>query len=299
MSKKTLVNLSLLLAACTTFPAAMAYGHGQDGVNVGEKSVFSKFGGGKLEQQAALQYQQTMLNAKQQNALGPDNHPQVIRLRAIAKKLIPYALKWNEHAKDWKWEVNLIGSKQVNAYCMPGGKIAFYTGILDTLKLTDDEVAMIMGHEIAHALREHGQERAGKTAAANIAVKLAEIYAGYKGVDPNVAGAVGGGFAKVALLSFSRADETEADVVGLDLAARAGYDPRAGVTLWQKMGMLNKNAPPPWLSTHPSGPARIEEIKKHFPEVMPLYARAKGVEVSALPPYQPNVKGLAPVTYPN
>ncbi len=299
MSKKTLVNLTVLLVSLGALDTAMAHGHAQDGVNVGEKSALRKFAGSNLEQQAALQYQQTMHSAKEKNALGPDTHPQVIRLRAIAKKLIPYSLKWNEHAKDWKWEVNLIGSKQVNAYCMPGGKIAFYTGILDTLKLTDDEVAIVMGHEIAHALREHGQERAGATNLANIGVRVAEVVAGYKGYDPSVAGALAGGAAKLTLLKFSRGDESEADIVGMDLAARAGYDPRAGVTLWQKMGMLNKNAPPPWLSTHPSGPARIEEIKKHFPEVMPLYAKAKGVDLQALPPYQPNVKGLAPVSYPN
>lgn len=270
----------------------------QEGVKVGDMSIMRKLAPtGALEGQAATQYAQTMRAAEQKNALGQANHPQVIRLRAIADKLIPHALKWNERAKQWKWEVNLIGSKQVNAYCMPGGKIAFYSGILDTLKLTDDEVAMIMGHEIAHALREHGAERAGKAVAANIGVKLVELWAGAKGYDPNLAGGLAGGAAKFGMLAFSREDETEADIVGLDIAARAGYDPRAGVALWQKMGIVSKGAPPQWLSTHPAGKTRIAEIQRHFPEVMPLYARAKGVSISALPPYQTNVKGIAPVVY--
>ena len=271
---------------------------GQDGVKVGQMSLLRKLAPtGALEQQAAAQYTQTIRQADQQHALAPDNDPRVIRLRAIADKIIPHALKWNERAKQWKWEINLLGSKQINAYCMPGGKIAFYTGILDSLKLTDDEIAIVMGHEIAHALREHGAERAGTAVVANLGVKAAEIWASYKGYNPNLAGGVAGGLAKVGMLKFSRGDETEADIVGLDLAARAGFDPRAGVALWQKMGMINKNAPPQWLSTHPAGTSRIEEIKRHFPEVMPLYAHAKGVSMASLPPYQTNVKGISPVVY--
>ncbi|MCH8621906.1 M48 family metallopeptidase [Undibacterium sp. TS12] len=288
--------LSSLLVFAT---GATAHGDTpQDGVKVGDMSIMRKFAPtGALEQQAAAQYAQTMRQAEQKNALGPDNNAQVIRLRAIADKIIPHALKWNDRSKQWKWEINLIGSKQINAYCMPGGKIAFYTGILDTLKLTDDEVAIVMGHEIAHALREHGAERAGKATVANLGVKAAEIWASYKGYNPNVVGSAAGGLAQVSMLAFSRGDETEADIVGLDIAARAGFDPRAGVTLWQKMGMINKNSPPQWLSTHPAGKSRIEEIKRHFPEVMPLYAHAKGVSISSLPPYQTNVKNIAPVIY--
>lgn len=271
----------------------------QDGVKVGAMSPMRIFAPtGALEKQAALQYSQTLQQAENQHALGPDNHPQVIRLRAIANRLIPYTYRWNERSRNWKWEINLLGSKQINAYCMPGGKIAFYTGILDTLKLTDDEVAIVMGHEIAHALREHGAERAGKAAVANFGVKLAEIIAGAKGYDPNLAGTVAGGVANVSMLAFSREDETEADIVGLDIAARAGYDPRAGIALWQKMGMVNKNSPPQWLSTHPAGNSRIAEIRRHLPEVMPLYARAKGADLASLPAYRTNAGNIAPVTYP-
>jgi Zn-dependent protease with chaperone function len=125
-----------------------------------------------LENSAAQQYQQMLQQAKAQRALAPAGHPQLQRLHAIAKRLIPHAAPWNDRARQWRWEVNLIGSSQVNAFCMPGGKIAFYTGILDQLKLTDDEAAMIMGHEMAHALREHARERIAKTQGTNLALRL-------------------------------------------------------------------------------------------------------------------------------
>lgn len=283
------LTLSLPLAAQDQEP--------QDGVKVGKMSMMRKLGnlGGALDQQAAAQYVQTMKEAEQKRALAPDNHPQVIRLRAIAKKLIPFALPWNDRAAEWKWEVNLLGSTQINAYCMPGGKIAFYTGILDTLKLTDDEVAIVMGHEIAHALREHGAARAGKSMLSNLAIKGASLFAEYKGYNGQTVAGLGGAGANVMMLKFSRDDETEADIVGLDIAARAGYDPRAGVVLWQKMGVVNKKAPPKWLSTHPAGTDRINEIRKHFPEVMPLYAKAMSTTTAALPPYRSNVKSIPDV----
>jgi predicted Zn-dependent protease len=296
MKINSIYSAILSVFLTTTSCALQAQEAEPQGVNVGKMSVLRKLvPSGALEGQAAQQYQQTMQAAQQQNALLPANHPQVLRLQAIAKKIIPYALPWNDRAKNWKWQVNVIASKEVNAYCMPGGKIAFYTGILDTLKLTDDEVAMIMGHEIAHALREHGAERAGKGVLANMAVRGLAMFAESKGYDPQAATALGGLAANGAMLKFSRDDETESDIVGLDIAARAGYDPRAGVALWQKMGMVNKNAPPKWFSTHPPGNDRIAEIRKHFVEVMPLYARAKGVKVNALPPYRSNVEGIAPI----
>ena len=297
MKKINTLFITLAGVSILSQPALAQTATQSDGVNVGKMSVFRKLApAGALEGQAAQQYVQTMEDAKQKKALAPDNHPQVIRLRAIAAKIIPFAQRWNERSPQWKWEINVLSSTQINAYCMPGGKIAFYTGILDTLKLTDDEVATVMGHEIAHALREHGAERAGKTMAANLGVKALEIFAGFKGYDPALAGTVGGGVAKVGMLKFSRDDETEADVVGMDIAARAGYDPRAGVTLWQKMGMASKGTPPKWLSTHPAGTDRIAEIRRHLPEVMPLFASAKGVDLASLPAYKTNVKAIAPVT---
>jgi predicted Zn-dependent protease len=295
MMRETLLVLAMLSAFVSMNTLAQDH-EPQDGVKVGKMSLMRKLvPAGALEGQSAQQYLNTMHDAQQKRALAPDNHPQVIRLRAIAKKLIPFAMPWNDRAAEWKWEVNLLGSSQINAYCMPGGKIAFYTGILDSLKLTDDEVAIVMGHEIAHALREHGAERAGKSMAISVGAKLAGLFAEYKGYNGNAVAGLAGASGNVVMLKFSRDDETEADIVGLDIAARAGYDPRAGVALWQKMGMMNKKAPPKWLSTHPAGEDRINEIRKHFPEVMPLYAKAKNVDLGNITAYRSNVKGIAEI----
>jgi len=259
-----------LIAISAIFISATAC-FGREGVEIGKESVFAKLvPAGDVEKSAAQQYAQMLQQASQQKALGPDSHPQVQRLRRIAQKIIPFALEWNPRAKAWRWEVNLIGSKQINAFCMPGGKIAFYSGILDQLKLTDDEVAMIMGHEVAHALREHARERMGKSAATSIGANLFATITGAGALGQQV---IGGG-AQLLSLKFSRDDESEADLLGMELAARAGFDPRSGVTLWQKMGAANKGAPPQWLSTHPAGGTRISDIEKNLPKVMPLFEKA-------------------------
>ena len=244
----------------------------RDGVNVGGNSAFSKLvPAAQVEQGAAQQYAQMLAQARAKNALAGPDHPQVRRLRAIANKIIPFANEWNERAKGWKWEVNLIGANQINAFCMPGGKIAFYSGILTELKLTDDEVAMVMGHEIAHALREHARERMGKNAATGLGASLLSQVFGLGDIGQTVT-QYG---AQLLTLKFGREDESEADLVGMELAARAGFNPRAGISLWQKMGAANKGAPPEWLSTHPSGNARIAQMEANLPQVMPLYERAK------------------------
>jgi predicted Zn-dependent protease len=233
-----------------TLGAGVLQAQTREGVQVGETSVFAK--------------------------IVPADNAQVQRLRAIMDRIIPFTWQWNPRAQQWKWEVNLIGSNQINAYCMPGGKIAFYTGILNKLQLTDDEVAMVMGHEIAHALREHARERMGKGRATDFAARVGgSLAASLFGIDPRITDAVAQTGASLATLKFGREDESEADLVGMELAARAGYDPRAGVSLWQKMSANNKGAPPEWLSTHPSGNSRIAEIEANSPKVTPLYDRAK------------------------
>lgn len=243
----------------------------RDGVEVGPRSGFTKLvSAEQIEQAAGQQYLQMQQQAAQQRALAPDSHPQVVRLRAIAQRLIPYTYEWNERARRWRWEVNMIGSKQINAFCMPGGKIAFYFGILGQLKLTDDEVAMVMGHEMTHALREHARERIGKTMATRGAIEIGAAIFGL-GNGGRILADMGG---QLLTLKFGRDDESEADLVGMELAARAGYNPRAGVTLWNKMAAANKGAPPAWLSTHPRGPTRIHDIEASLPRVEPLYARA-------------------------
>ena len=269
LARITVYALALFMA----LPTLAREEASKEGVSVGKTSSFAKLVPvEQVENGAAQQYRQMLQQAAQQKALAPDDHPQVRRLRAIAQKILPHAAKWNPRAEKWKWEVNLIGSKQINAFCMPGGKIAFYNGILDTLKMTDDEVAMVMGHEVAHALREHARERMGKQAATNIGANVLSSVLGLG----NAGNAVLGASANLLTLKFSRDDETEADTVGLELAARAGYDPRAGITLWRKMQQANKGAPPQWLSTHPASDSRIKEIERHLPEVMPLYYRASG-----------------------
>jgi predicted Zn-dependent protease len=224
----------------------------------------------QLEQAATQQYKQMLQQASSQRALGPAEHPQVVRLRAIAQRMIPYTKECNDDAKDWKWEVNLIGSNELNAFCMPGGKIAFYYGILSKLQLDDDEVAAIMGHEISHALLEHARERVGKTTATRLGVELGAALLGL-GSAGRTLGDLGG---QLLTLKFSRDDESEADALGLIIGAKAGYNPRAGVTLWQKMLSANKGAPPQWMSTHPSGEARIRDIEARLPAVEPVYQAA-------------------------
>jgi predicted Zn-dependent protease len=256
----------------------------REGVDVGGNSKFTQLvPAEKIEAAAAQQYVQMRTEAGQKKALAPDSHPQVVRLRTIAKRLIPYTFEWNGRARDWKWEVNLIGSKELNAFCMPGGKIAFYFGILQQLQLSDDEVAMIMGHEMAHALREHARERMGKQAVTGGLIEIGSALFGLGQVGRSLAD-MGG---QLLTLKFSRENESEADLVGMELAARAGYDPHSGVTLWQKMQTASKGAPPQFLSTHPSSGTRIQEIQSSLPKVQGLYARAaKPAERFAPPPAQ-------------
>ena len=275
--------LAAALAAALAWPApGQAQTQAREGVDVGKKSwVAGLVPADQVELAALQQYRQLQQKAAQQGALAPKDNAQLVRLRAIAERIIPYSVEWNDRARQWKWEVNLFGGKQVNAFCMPGGKIAFFYGLLDQLQLSDDEVAMVMGHEIAHALREHARERMGKTAATRGAIEIGSALLGL-GNGGRYLADMGG---QLVTLKFGRDDETEADLVGLELAARAGYDPRAAVTLWQKMAAASKGAPPEWLSTHPSGDSRVKDIEASLPRVMPLYERAeKPTRVYGPPP---------------
>lgn len=265
-------------------PAATGAFARQDGIAVGEQSKFAKLvPAEQIEAAANQQYRQMLQEAANKKALAPDGHPQLLRLRFISERIIPLSHAWNERAKNWRWEVNLIGSSQVNAFCMPGGKIAFFSGILAKLQLDDSEVAMIMGHEAAHALREHARERMGKNAATGIAANLASMILGL-GTTGDTLLRMGG---QLLTLRFSREDESEADLVGMDLAARAGYDPHAGVSLWQKMQKASQGAPPQFLSTHPAGATRIRDIESNLPRVMPLYERAPKPSRRFSPPPPP------------
>ena len=241
----------------------------------------------QFEQQADQQYHQLLQEASAKGALAPDSNADVQRLRRIQQRIAPFTYAVNPRAQQWKWEVNLLGSKQINAFCMPGGKIAFYSGILNQLRLTDDEIAIVMGHEITHALEEHGVEQAQKQVYGELAARAGgALLSSWLGINPTItdlgARAANGLFQ----LRFSRTDESEADAVGLELAARAGFDPRAGIALWQKMAQASKGGPPQWLSSHPAGSNRIQQIQNRMPNVLPLYAQAVGKRVDQLPPYQ-------------
>ena len=273
-SNSAAARLWTRLAVCALLvglPATGAWAQ-REGVAVGRSSrLASLVPAAEVENAAAQQYNEILQQAASKRALAQPDHPQLQRVRAVAQRLIAQAPQWNQHAANWKWEVNLIGSNQVNAFCMPGGKIAIFSGILDQLKLTDDEIAMVMGHEMAHALREHARERMAKGTLTNVGANVLVQVLGLGQVGQ----ALTGYGAQLMSLKFSRTDESEADLVGMELAARAGYDPRAAITLWKKMAQANKGSPPQWMSTHPSGATRITDLQKNLPNVMPLYERAK------------------------
>jgi Zn-dependent protease with chaperone function len=257
---------AFLLAASTT-----AVGAAWAQVDVGSASGLRKLVPAEtLEASARQQYAQVLNEARSKGALAPEGHPQLQRLQTIAQKLIPYTAQWNPRSRDWKWQINLIGSKQINAWCMPGGKIAFYTGILEQLKLDDDEVAMIMGHEMAHALREHARERLAKSQATSMGLSVASQLLGLGSLG-DVAANLG---TQLLTLKYSRDDETESDLVGLEIAARGGFRPQASVSLWQKMQAASNNGGPSFLSTHPSGANRIQELEANLPKVQNLYQQA-------------------------
>jgi predicted Zn-dependent protease len=259
----------LLAVLLATLPVSAAWAQ-REGVDVGRSSSLAGLvPAADVEKAANQQYHELLQQAASKRALAQPGDPQLERVRAVAQRLIPHALAWNPRAATWRWEVNLIRTNSVNAFCMPGGKIAVFTGIMGQLQLTDDELAMVIGHEMAHALREHARERIAKSAATNIGANIISQVLGLGQLGQTLTGYG----AQLLSLRFSRGDESEADLVGMEIAARAGYDPRAAISLWQKMGRASKNAPPEWLSTHPSGASRIAELERNLPRVMPLYER--------------------------
>ena len=262
LSVRTLWVLAVvaLLSACasTTRPGAV-------GVN---RSQFMMASSEEVNRASATSYSEQNQKAKEKNILVTSG-PTYDRLKFIANRLIPQTEAFRDDTRQWDWRLTLIDAPTLNASCAPGGKITFYTGIIEQLNLTDDEIAAIMGHEIAHALREHGRERVSQAVAQNVLVNIAMALAGPYGSAVSAANQV----AQYAIvLPNSRENESEADAIGLELAARAGYNPMGAISVWQKMLKATKDkSTPEFLSTHPSGETRIEQLTALMPSVEPLY----------------------------
>lgn len=256
---------TLALASCETVQTTQP---GAVGVERKQQFLLSS---AEIDKSAALAYQQMMKKAAAKNALNNDP-TQVARVRVIALRLINVTSAFRADAPKWAWETNVITAKDVNAWCMPGGRMAVYTGLIEKLKVTDDELAAVMGHEIAHALREHGRERASQAYAQSIGLSVVGAALGLGQGSMQLAQIV----TDVTInLPHSREAEVEADRIGVELAARAGYDPRAAVTLWQKMGQAGGGAPPEFLSTHPAPQHRQKDLAEYAAKVMPLYEAAR------------------------
>lgn len=279
MKKKYQIILQLLQIITITISVSGLVDAG-DGILVEAPSKFAQLVPAKqVENQAKQEYLQLIMDAQSHRALAGPAHPLFKRIDLITKRLIPQTQRWNPRAKDWHWEVNVIGSNTINAFCMPGGKIAVYSGLLQQLHLSDGEIAMVIGHEMAHAVREHARAQMGKRVLTEGGTRVGGLVAaGILGVDPRITDMVAQSGARLLELSYSRQDETQADLVGMDMAARAGYDPRSALSLWRKMDQLNGHSPPQWLSTHPANASRIQTIEKNLPLVMPLYLHNNGSE---------------------
>jgi Zn-dependent protease with chaperone function len=234
-----------------------------------------------LEAQAAEEYAQVIHDAERNKTLLPDNNPLVKRVRDIANHEVPFALKWNDRAKNWKWEINVIKSPDERMVCLPGGKIVVFSGLIDKLHLNDNEIGMMIGHEIAHALREHARERLGRQQAAQLTAGTMPQLFGFADVGSAPLG-IGD---QLLAMRYSPADETEADVIGSEIASRAGYDPRAAVTLWNKVDTATRRADNGFIWMHPYGPDRRQDLLKRMPDMMPLYAKAIGKNIDQLPTY--------------
>jgi predicted Zn-dependent protease len=270
MTVRTLAAALAAAVAAATITGCATVKTTQAGTVGVERSQSMLVSAAEVDRAAAQQYAQTIAAARQKGLLDRDP-AEIERVRTVANRLIVQTGAFRKDAPGWKWEVHLITSDQLNAWCMPGGKMAVYTALIQKLKLTDDELAAIMGHEIAHALREHGRERVSQQLAASLAVGVASAALGLGQGGSQLADLV----AQVTFtLPNSRLHEQEADRIGVELAARAGYDPRAAVSVWQKMTRADGGSPPQFLSTHPSPESRIKDLEVYAQKVMPLYEAA-------------------------
>ncbi len=259
-----LVSAALGLAGCASTTEGGAVG--------AERKQLLLISSQQLEQLSAQSYAKLRADASKQGTLNTDS-ALTQRVRAIATRIEPHTGVFRRDAPAWKWEVNVINSSELNAFCMPGGKIAFYSGLIKQLNLSDNEIAVVMGHEISHALREHSREQVSQAIAAQTTIGIGAALLGLGAGSADLANTA---YQALIATTFSRVDESEADRIGLELTARAGYDPRAGVSLWQKMMKASRGArPPEFLSTHPAETNRIQQIESLLPTVLPLYEAAR------------------------
>lgn len=221
-----------------------------------------------INAQAAKGFQQLTADAQSKKKLNT-NAAMTQRVRKIGNDLIAHVAVFRPDARNWAWEINVFESDEINAFCAPGGKIGVYTGIVQKLKLTDDELAAIMGHEIAHALREHSREQASQKTLSGLITSTVAAATGMPGELMDA------GSQMLVHLPNSRSMELESDIIGLELMARAGYDPRNASSVWKKMQQVSGGGQgASFLSTHPAGAERIAELNAYVPKVLPLYEAA-------------------------
>lgn len=260
-----------LLATTLIVPMTGCTSTTDSGVIGGERKQLLLISSEEVLQMSNQSYQKLLAAARASGDLDADTK-QVVRLKRIANRLIAHTAVYRTDATAWDWKVHTIRSNTINAFVLPGGKIIFYSGIINRLNLTDDEIAAIMGHEMAHALREHSREKISRQVAAQSGLGLAAGIFGLSNGQVQAAGLVG----ELGMnLPHSRTQEAEADRLGLELMARAGYNPNAAITLWQKMQQASGGDAPQWLSTHPNSQSRINSLQALIPSVMPLYEAAK------------------------
>lgn len=263
-------SLALLLTAAVLAGCQAVNTTNGGAVGVDRKQyMFSMLSTEQVNQMYAQSYQQTLSEASQKGVLEKSSTISK-RVHAVAQRLIKEVPAFRPDAAQWDWDVNVIDSPELNANCGPGGKIIFYTGLVEKLNLTDDEIAAVMGHEIAHALREHGREAMSKAYGVQMATQIGSAF----GVGDGSLQLANMGVEYLMTLPNSRSNENEADLIGLELAARAGYNPNAAISLWQKMAAAGGSTPPEFLSTHPSSSSRTEALQQAIPKVMPLYQKS-------------------------
>ncbi len=228
--------------------------------------------GMSVQQEAALGFQTFRQVLAQSRTI--DSGPEFDVVKTVASRL---ATATGEAGQSYEWQVSLIDDNKVNAFCLPGGKIVVYTGILPVAQ-NDAALATVMGHEMAHATSRHGAQRVlqqnlTQTAMMGVAVSLSDMEYGQQRA---VMGALGAGAQFGVLMPFGRKHETEADEIGLMYMARAGYDPRESLNFWKRMDQAGRAGPPEFLSTHPSHGTRIQQLESLMPKAMEAYSRARG-----------------------